>query len=381
MKRAAALAVVAGGPGFVAAGSREVWTSTDGSQWSAVPDDDPTSGAFAGAFVDTLTVAHGRLYAGGNDQYGRARVWTSADGIRWRAVGLPQPGQSPFRVMSIAAGPGGLVAVGYNFRDITQPMLWHSSDGGHWQFVDLAGQAALAGDDTMFNQVTAGPKGYVALLGVPLGYGTYGAPSRMLVSTDGMRWTRVAPSARPAPSVDGDHLVNTGPAFASPGAVTSLALDGNRLLAAGLEAIPPTGSLEPLERWITPVLWQSDDGGRWSAVTPPPSPGSTWTAPARQLFAAVDDVVRVGDVLWAAGTISTCASTCSPRGATRAVIWASRDGGRRWSALPDPHGMFDSRCSDDCVSVAGISSLAVRDGVVVAAGGDFNGAVWRGTAR
>jgi hypothetical protein len=372
-------AVVAGGPGFVAAGQQDVWTSADGSHWSALPDDDRTSGTLAGAFVDTLTVAHGRLFAGGSDAYGHPRVWASSDGIHWNGTSLAQAGQPTARVRSIAAGPGGLVAVGGEYSDNTPPMLWHSPDGAHWQLVDLAAQGALAGDDRDFDRIAASPTGYVALLGVPLAYDTYGTPSRMLVSADGLRWTRVAPGAGPAPPLNGGHLVNTGPEFASPGVVTSLTLDRKRLLAAGLQAIPPTGSLEPVEHWVTPVLWESVDGTRWTPTAPPPPQSPSWTVPARQLFGAVDDVVRVGDVLWAAGTISTCASYCSPQGPTRAVLWASRDDGRHWSALASPRGMLDSRCSRECAPGAGISSLAVHDGVVVAAGDDFNGALWRGT--
>jgi len=374
----ALFSVVAGGPGFVAAGDQGVWTSADGSSWSRVPDDDQPSGAFAGAFVTTLTAARGRLFAAGNDAYGHPRVWASSDGIHWKGTTLPQAGQHAARVHSIAAGPGGLVAVGGEYSDDTPPMLWQSPDGRRWQLVDLAAQGALAGDDFDFDRVTAGPRGYVALLGVPPVYVTYGTPSRMLVSADGLRWTRVAPGAEPAPPANGAHLVNHGPAFVSPGVVTSLTVDRGRLLAAGLEAVQPGGSLEPPERWVTPVLWQSDDGTTWSptARLPVPSP-PRWTVPVRQLFADVEDVVRVGDVLWAAGSISTCATGCGLDD-TRAVLWASRDGGLHWSALGDPRRMFDSGCLHDCLPVAGISSLAVHDRVVVAAGGDFNGAVWRG---
>ena len=89
--------VVAGGPGFVAAGSNEVWTSVDGDSWSRVPDE-PTSGVFFNAYIDTLTVAHGRLYAGGDGRCGGACVWVSADGVHWKERALPQPPLSDFRV-------------------------------------------------------------------------------------------------------------------------------------------------------------------------------------------------------------------------------------------------------------------------------------------
>ena len=162
--------------------------------------------------------------------------------------------------------------------------------------------------------------------------------------------------------------------------MTALTSDRGRLLAAGLEARPPAGGQAPPEAWITPVLWQSVTGQRWSPAVPAPAASGSWTAAVARVFGVVRSVVRDGDVLWAAGSIASCACGDAERGPSRAIIWGSRDGGQHWSALPDPDGLFDGICHRDCRTGAEINAMAVHDGVVVAVGDDNQGAVWRGTA-
>jgi hypothetical protein len=136
--------VTAGGPGLVAVGSvtgelvgwyahdAAVWTSPDGFTWSRVPHDDAIfatsdrdrlAGAYPGEFEEQmLSVAAGDfgLVAVGFDSADEcgwdSAVWTSPDGYTWSRVPDERAcfvlGGPYDRMMSVALGPSGLVAVG-----------------------------------------------------------------------------------------------------------------------------------------------------------------------------------------------------------------------------------------------------------------------------
>ncbi len=76
------LAVVAGGPGFVAVGTgadgAAAWTSTDGLTWTAVADGPDLKGAT----MDAVTTTSNGFEAAGYDSDG-ARIWSSTDGSTW----------------------------------------------------------------------------------------------------------------------------------------------------------------------------------------------------------------------------------------------------------------------------------------------------------
>ena len=84
------LAVIAGGPGFVAVGSMvdpsqvlqgAIWTSTDGRTWQA----DPTDAPFLGVKLSGLTTDGARLTAVGTTATG-AVAFVSLDGVTWQAL-------------------------------------------------------------------------------------------------------------------------------------------------------------------------------------------------------------------------------------------------------------------------------------------------------
>ncbi len=80
------LAVVAGGPGFVAVGTgadgAAVWTSTDGLTWTAVADGPDLKGAT----MDAVTTTSNGLIAAGYDSDGSV-TWSSSDGSTWTRDG------------------------------------------------------------------------------------------------------------------------------------------------------------------------------------------------------------------------------------------------------------------------------------------------------
>lgn len=136
-----------------------------------------------------------------------ARTWSA---VRWDDQLLPQS-DGVLRILGVAAGPHGLVAVGV---DETGPgshgAIWFSADGNDWVRVgepELLAQIQVA-------DVAAHRGGFTIV-------GTFGLPSTVVVlqSPDGIEWQRVA----------------DGPQFAN-ASVSSLAAKGDELLAVGTDA-------------------------------------------------------------------------------------------------------------------------------------------------
>jgi hypothetical protein len=121
-----------------------VWASTDGSEWSRVPDD-PT--VFGGDGVQemnmVLAVGDGFLAVGENGD--DAGAWTSSDGEHWARVDSEQLGEDGDgkQVINRAAVVSGdeVIAVGYeSFGTGDDPAaVWSSPDGGStWTRLDTA---------------------------------------------------------------------------------------------------------------------------------------------------------------------------------------------------------------------------------------------------
>jgi hypothetical protein len=132
--------VVAGPSGLVAGGSvgpelaerrARFWTSADGRDWQAVPDD---AEVFANAEVRAIArvtdgfVATGAV--GTAQQHTGSVVWTSTDGRRWARV--DDPSLEGGIIAAIVAPPfGGLVAVGSDLGR-HEAVVWTSIDGRRW---------------------------------------------------------------------------------------------------------------------------------------------------------------------------------------------------------------------------------------------------------
>jgi hypothetical protein len=104
------LAVVAGGPGFVAVGTgadgAAAWTSTDGLTWTAVADGPDLKGAT----MDAVATTSNGLVAAGYDSDG-ALVWSSTDGSTWSQDGV-LPNAAKTQATAVASIGSTVVVVG-----------------------------------------------------------------------------------------------------------------------------------------------------------------------------------------------------------------------------------------------------------------------------
>ncbi len=197
--QAAMYDVTTGGPGFVAVGfdgppqtvdgTAAVWTSPDGISWSRVPHD-PTvfepqewmSSVFAGGpgFVALGSRWHGP--AEGSSTV----MWTSPDGVTWSRVPLDKAVFGDAEVSGISAGGPGVVAVGEVGGDAA---VWTSADGTTWSRV-AHDEAVFGGAaETWMTSVARGGTGLVAVGGSSSGSGDRRAV--VWTSPDGLTWSRV----------------------------------------------------------------------------------------------------------------------------------------------------------------------------------------------
>jgi hypothetical protein len=133
-------AVVVGERGYVAGGSvghelldrhARFWTSGDGTEWQAVPDD---PAAFANSEVRAITRFQGGFVAvgvvGTAQESTGAVAWTSPDSLTWTRVDDPDF-QGGIAVAVVSAPFGGLVAVGAHVGR-REAYAWTSPDGRDW---------------------------------------------------------------------------------------------------------------------------------------------------------------------------------------------------------------------------------------------------------
>ncbi|HUH07757.1 MAG TPA: sialidase family protein, partial [Egibacteraceae bacterium] len=190
-----------------------VWTSEDGAAWQ--PAHPPPPIMFDGLEGEALEMAavasDGEApllaVAGGS---AAPRIWRSSDGATWTRVDQAIAAFEDARVMDVAAGGPGFVAVGFS-GDIgdesLQAAAWTSSDGIAWERVpDDEDQF----DGDVMEQVVAGGPGLVAV-------GSDDKGSHVWTSDDGRSWKRGRPHVE---SEDGLLLQ-----------VSALASDGREVVA------------------------------------------------------------------------------------------------------------------------------------------------------
>jgi hypothetical protein len=207
-------------------------------------------------------------------------------------------------------------------------------------------------------------------------------PVFLLVSTDGVQWTRVADASMPATGEFGKTAtVVQQPGVAggfgtivqhpAPAPITALTADGGRVLAL---------TIDRDVRWrpgdnatinhIAPAAWESADGRSWSRVDRPvPYATGEWTYDT-PWPAQVNAAVQAGGVLWAGGTMARAAGQRT----MDAAVWASTDRGVRWAALQNTwQGLLSG---DRGPAIAG---LAYARGTLVAVGAenDVTPVAWR----
>ena len=140
-----------------------IWTSTDGLAW-ALASTPATSGSEPWRLMDVASDGTSFVAVGGGNQWSTTTnplIWLSGDGLRWEAAPLDAR-LAGARLLSIAHGPAGFVAVGSVGRgegvDVPRPTIWFSGDGRRWEEVgqpNIGSTAHLVG-------VVAGADGYTA---------------------------------------------------------------------------------------------------------------------------------------------------------------------------------------------------------------------------
>jgi hypothetical protein len=280
-KGSAVTGVTAGGPGFVAVGfdgtdRALVWVSTDGLEWTAVPDSD----VFARASMAGVTSSNGRVIAVGRDLTSvddeRAAAWVSRDGFTWRRVGSPELDGA--QMINVVPGGLGFVAVGAMLEGADASAVWTSVDGESWNLVPP--QADFA-HSFMWSVATGGP-GLVAT-------GWYRNPEPSVAfwtSADGGTWARSrqppngeAFQGRSVVDADGTvvavgELVTGGAAavWSSPDGISWRMVSGAATFdGASLTAVTliPGGIMASGYKGTDAAAWTSPDGEAWTRLDNP----------------------------------------------------------------------------------------------------------------
>ena len=268
------LAVIVGGPGFVAVGTAEinhqdqpaVWLSQDGYSWDPVDD---TSGAFdTHSFAQIWDVAVGGPglvavgYSGAPGMFDAA-AWVSPDGTVWTRVTDDsfEGDHDEFMTAIATLDDGRLVVVG-NDGTNRMPSVWTSSDGVSWQQIDEFG---TVDEGSGMAAVAVRGDGLVAVGRDESGDDVDAA---VWVSPDGNVWDRVESAAFGGP---GDQVMS------------GVAEIDGAIIAVGYERLTDRDA----------VVWRSSDGLTWTR-SPEGSLAASGFQEMLSLAAADDQLVAVG---------------------------------------------------------------------------------------
>jgi hypothetical protein len=321
-------AVTALPDGFVAVGSvpdpaggtdAAVWRSVDGREWSVVGAD-----SFGGPGDQRLLgVAAGPmgLVAVGVDG-SSAAVWTSPDGSLWSRTPQDEgvfggPGDQRAEAVATLPGGRGWLAVGSDGQG--DGAVW-TSTGGTWARVGAEGLGG-PGDQVLVD-VVSGSSSLVAV-------GTDGESAVAWTSTDATTWSR---------------------ADLGPGRATALAGGESGLVAVGSA---PGDDADA-------VTWRSADAATWERVE-----GGELAGPLNQSAAGV----TVGDdVIVAVGSTDL-------GGGGDAAAWTSADAGT-WARSVHDENIFGGDQAQQMTDVASVGGLVVAVGWSGSTPESRDSAVW-----
>ena len=309
-----AVAVTAGPTGFVAVGYREtedarvglVWSSADGSSWSAAGP----AGTFDDVEMLDVTAAPGGYVAlalgtlGAGAERPHPVFFRSADGETWERL-IDVPGSDGAYPMAVTGGANGVVAVGSDAEGRT--VVWRSTDGKTFDHVviDDPSIAALTDPQAMGDV-------YVAL-------GSEDRPPVLLRSGDAQAWAESPIDSAPE-------------ALASRLAAGEWGYVVQGLWDPGCELTDPTCVPQP-------VGWGSADGRTWARLP--------------------DQDTPIGD----GASIVVDAGKHGVVAIDGASAWASPNGWG-WQPLPEPGdgsmAVFDAVVSGDVIVAVG--AIAAEDG-------------------
>ena len=226
----------------------------------------------------------------------------STDGLHWqqgKGLDTTLAAGEVNGVGSVVEGPAGLLATGAAGGCGTPRWigaLWFSTDGLSWQQLDMT---KIFGQGVQILQVSAGSSGYIAT-GTAARAGAQGVA---WVARDGRTWRPVSFSA---PAFK-NSVVNDGTAFAG-GYVLAGAVYGQ----AGACGSPPL---------LTPSLWWSADGTRWTRDS---LSGTTSGTDVQMSVCRVDD-----------GVLLAIQDAYGGNGTDTQAVWTSTDG-QNWKLIKAP---------------------------------------------
>ncbi len=206
--------IISGGPGLIAVGTTQVcstvdggfgcvvnaavWVSADGVSWRAAGDpivfmgEEDAGGQGGTQWISNVAAGPSGIVAVGYDGYDGA-AWFSQNGIDWsRSSASEEFGGSDLQSLDdvVSRGPG-FVAVG---RDGSDAGVWVSENGVDWLQVEDPDLTELR-DPAELLAIASTPSGFVALgeVGFDEGAGGQGTGAQRVLwdSTDGLEWVRL----------------------------------------------------------------------------------------------------------------------------------------------------------------------------------------------
>ena len=284
----------------------------------------------AGVTMAVETDSAGQTVGSGTSS---TQLLTTSDGTNWTpiATGAVFAGA---RVTGLAAGPVGMVAVGWRQVDgTTKAVAWTGPAGQPWKAATALDAASITGSDEARAVCTSG--GEVVAVGWTRS--ASGAQSaRVWASTDGASWSVVRVSPPVLPGAD-DAMAgcNSAPA----------AGDGN---PAGFDAFGTAGSPQT---GVGPAFWSSAEGLSWTRQS---------ANPFGDLRLPTLDVARSGAV-WMAATTTPDPELTSAAPPATAGLWVThrrrrqlaggRHERRRCGTDSSPPISIGWRSSDRCRSL------------------------------
>jgi hypothetical protein len=292
--------VTAGGPGFVATGNTwtatdvwgrgQIWTSTDGSSWDWVADEDRTLFVEGYWPVGGASTPSGLIVLGSNNRQGGTVIWRSSEGTDWSLVATGEPpldGDNFTDGLPLASGgyllygaPADCSLTSDRCTPSSAPRLATSSDGLTWQPITTP---------VTFTAITQTGTG--ALLAAQR---RASEPTMWISQDDGRTWQRHGPDnsielGQPsvqvstleetpygliAAGVDQDRkptlwISEDGKAFTPSlqlrigSEVGAIAVGRGWVVAVGSDEIPQV--VEGVNHG--PAIWVSDDGRQWQSVS------------------------------------------------------------------------------------------------------------------
>jgi hypothetical protein len=262
------------------------------------------------------------------------RLLTSTDGINWtpEATGRVFAGA---RVTGLAAGPGGLVAVGWRQSGSTiRAVAWTSPAGQPWQAAAPLDGGMVAGSDEATAVCTSGGE----VVAVGWARSAAGAESaRVWASGDGASWT-AAPVSPPMRSGADDAMAGCS---AAPGAGHE-----SGFAAFGTAASPATG--------VGPAFWTSAKGLSWTRQSGNPF--------GDLRFPALD--VARSNAVWMAATAAADPHLTPAAPPPSSGLWVTTDAGDSWQAVDTSRSVWQGQTPAHLARVAFVGSEPIVAGDV-----------------